>query len=871
MGISQASLAQMACNDVLGTTPEVAEGTVQGSAKTRQERILEAQAQLVLLNETLEDATEEIKKKLVGMDSTIDEIARRIYNIWDAKANMRPLSATSMMSLFGFSGVGKTAVIEEFSRLLNMTVTTITISQGSYYIPVDKILANGRPISPPADGDPGPISLNLDFIILIDEIQNLKSYEERQAYVANRPTDPDLLPGWQETTEKMKQSEDALWSILGSGFGEDTTTDPTRTLNRMVEVARAIKTNKTNLIATEKRISELEAIIENPESTEEKRSRAQGDLRDWIAQRESLTPLNEEYRSEIEDTLETMKVEFGASMGSFANMPTDRLADYVIDFSKQFSRKVLKNYKELRKITPKKSFSEGLFFVAGNPEEIIADLTTQAMDRQGRIDPTILRRLTEELNPEPMRRFFFKLFGSERAGWQTRWGLSKWRMLKPFSEEVWKQLVFGKIRERVQNLEVTLRSTKSRSIEFVIDDSLVKSLYETEVDPAGGGRQSSQNLENVLATLSRKIPGFISRHISQGNWTAQNKLYRVRISAVPNSTDLRIIEEDARGSGLDTTFPLVRSLNQDNQIKNEVAVAPLQQAIYQAARAVVGTVLMGSFPRSGVKMTPSAGELIENSWAKPDIVDLRYLKNKMAIAVAGAVGERLLIEDSGVVLTTQAELDKAFITEVISEIRKALLSKAEIVRTRHPNEQVMTLDLLYPNSSIRSDEIIRSIYERQARSRAQQANSENGAPAEDDSLDYLAVRALDRIAENIITSQPDLIAAIAAELTRKPIISPAELQQLFRTYANQRPEPSVSRFQAVFNRARTWLRRNPQPIQQVRNIQLGSLFAAQPGSIQNPLSQVSQTPAVRPGPRTLTQRLGDRMKRYLREVRSNLY
>lgn len=258
--------SQFACKDVFGPRSESTQDTVADSsgqrrtrrprnrqeepaaprAKTRAQRIQEANQKLAVLRGELDNVKTRIKRELVGMDALVDQVAQRIYLIWEAQANMRSIEAPSVIPLMGFSGVGKTDVVNKFSSYLKMNSVFAreTLQDGATHIPYEKLFARGRPESAAADGDPGEIRLGLDFFFMIDEIQKLMPFDRRQELVtaANRSVpdaqkDYDKVQRDQIAIRQITDAETKWWQILGDGSVPDTTASPMehlRNLGRLV-------------------------------------------------------------------------------------------------------------------------------------------------------------------------------------------------------------------------------------------------------------------------------------------------------------------------------------------------------------------------------------------------------------------------------------------------------------------------------------------------------------------------------------------------------------------------------------------------------------------------------------------------------------
>lgn len=851
--------AQMSCLDIFNSTAAVGadkaatkqkiekeETQEQRRARFKAARITEANQKLSLLRVELEKVKTKIKTDIVGMDDLVDQIAQKIYLIWEAQANMRMIEAPIVIPLMGFSGVGKTDVVKKFETYLQLSPVFVreTIQDGAYFIPHDKLFLHGRTEEVRVEDDPGEIQIGLDFFMLIDEIQKLQSFEKRQAFIEKTANPEPLQEKAVRNVEReaedvrlaqyIREAEARWWQILGDGFAPESFENP---IDRLKNIRTYIAKFETLNRAVMQVRTQVNAKLEQVE-------KGAATAADLVPLRETLNVAEANANSVkffIEDLIHEIRKHCSSSLGRLSDLTLDQLVDLALQDQRIFFNTIMENYEDGNKRTKQRHFGFGIIFIAGNPEKIVASHLRTATDASGRTDPNLLRRLAEQTPRKMVEDFFYGIFGNNQAGWKTRWNFEAWNVLPPLAEKAWKLLVRSRIQDKIDIVRAQTKTLIGNKVNVKIEDSLIDSLYQTELDVGGGGRQTKKNLDRVLSDLSAELPELLRKHKeSHKAWSNKRQPIELILRASPEKNAIVVEEGSASEKKFTAEITLTPTRKQVNSNGLQTPLERVQLAVYQAARIVVGTTLLGSMPRGSIETVPTAVETVDALWNKPDVTQLHYLRSKLAVAQAGYIGERLLIAESGVVNTKYAELDSMFVQTTLKEIKDELGRLQELAQKRIAPGQPVNIDHLIVGS-LKNDRILRAIYK-------------------DDTAD--AYKALDVQVQNIITSQPELMKALVAHLSNKPYLTPEQVTELFHQFANHRPEVKLNIFRKVFNPVVRMFRRQAKPAAQV-DIDLKHIFAQEPGTIENTLEAFTVPPQIPQPRKSLVTRMIERIRQGL--------
>ena len=815
----------------------------------RQIRIEQANYKLSQFRKVLDKVSADINKELVGLERYVEQIASSFYTIMQKQANLIRSSNPPVIPLMGYPGVGKSEIVNLFVRKLNLESVFIreVISDNADYIPVDKWHAKGRPIRErnPSELDIGEIEIKIDYVFMIDEVQKLRPYKDREAF-RERMENPEVVRNDQvvdydkkvrdlEIVREAKESNMFIWTVQGEGRARQQLKNPKDHIG-------LIRNQGSNLrIKTDLALRALTAL------KKKEQERSEGTATDAdVAQVKQQYETAEAERSAIqfamEDAISDMKKKSMASLGRYADLSTPEIFKVVSQDTTSFVNYVKEQYEINSTRSVELEYGNGLVFIVANPEKLIEQRFTSASDANGRVDTALLSRLDNQDSRPAMQEFFVNLFGPN-AGWLRRLNFEAWNMMPHLSEPVWRRLTRNKIEEQINSLRAQLVMEMNNRINVNIDESVIDFLRLTLEDVRGGAGVTAKNLENVLSQLSRRLPDMLTAHKRERNsWSRRRQAVNLTLKADTARRSLIVEETGENNSGFRGEIQLNVPRSSTKMDRQADGLAASQLAVYQAARIVSASVLLRSLPRGVIENTPSALETVDALWANPSLTNLRYLNAKLTILASGFVAERMLLERTGIVNTQYAHLDMEVINTIAKQIKSELENLRQIQAARMaPGAQVNIEHLVH--SSLSNDRVLRAIYE---------------------DRNELIFQSLDRQVRNILDYHPYLIQAIAARLIEKKFITPEEVSTLFTQYANRRPNFIVGLFKRVFTPLIHFFRSSPDSSAQVE-VDLQQLMTADPGSVNNPLSQLAEPP---PPPR---QGFVSRMLQRIRTVSSGEY
>ncbi len=787
----------------------------------------------------VEDKLSQIQNKLktdfVGWDSVVEQLmnASRLLIFYGDDVAQKPV----VVPILGFPGYGKTTLIQKWQKLMGFEDINIqeNIEKKQAYIPFDKVLGAGRPAR--ENDDVKKERPLVDFVFTVDEIQNLLSatqVDEMIKVTEDTTAVPDptgenrrILISKREQALKIQKARQFWWEVLGNGTYQVRLTDPSPQLDTIstylstymeaVEVRRKaeIKIRKFEAATDVDHEADIDGLTSQITSNEHKLS---------------------SYKSSIMNALKKIKYESSESLGNYASLPATALLEVLEKGPDEFIELVSENYRKASASSVLKRFNRGIIIVTGNPNSIIDELVKKSTAGNGRIDPESLRRNTLQVSDQEIMNFFVEKIGPE-PGWQSRLNAGNWKILPPFGEKQWRDLIRRSLTKFDDLTAKDGHLFTERKVSLRFDESLINQLYASAVDPMGGPRNYFDALNQSLTVLPTQVPLQLRRYMELHSAWKDSTEIQLHVSFSSETKEL--IVRDESGSGFESRMRLAlnEKANRDQGIKSDFpAISKAQMAVYQAARVVVGTVLFRSLPKNGVESVPTAEETIESMWSQPDVNHFEHLKAKLMVSMSGYIAEKMVMDKSGVDISPNAKLDMEYIATMIGQLKAELERRRELSKYKADRPESIPLRELF-GESMSQDKIVAAIFRND---------------------DKAVFRYLDAETKAIMVAQKDLINALASNLLNKPRLETEEIRAGFEIYS-KRPG-FVSNAVASIKRLLGGSDVAPVPQLDIKHI-----VKHERGSIQNPLPGLAQPYSLdhRQFPATKLGRFTDNLKKRL--------
>lgn len=288
------------------------------------------------------------------------------------------------------------------------------------------------------------------------------------------------------------------------------------------------------------------------------------------------------------------------------------------------------------------TFQHLIIFLLANPPEA-SDIERSyyaevGRNRQGQVihDPNLLEKLTaEKVGDRPLDKFFESLFGPQETNIKSRFGLERWRFLKPIGKDEWLKLSEFWVKEiLVKALKV---AEIGGEVDVSIDNSLAELLYQNAVNPIQGPRGLPRAAVTMFPEPFVKIAAAIKAKASE------NGLFSVSKISVSFDPRKRCIEARGPfGSGFYLSIPCNSNLPIDATEINQDDVKKRFQATIAAAVGVVGMSRMNSLPHDFAIRDYTDEISIAGLWFSDSIPNVLTEFNRLSIPIAIATARELL-------------------------------------------------------------------------------------------------------------------------------------------------------------------------------------------------------------------------------------
>lgn len=620
------------------------------------------------MTEKYKQISDELKKEYFGIDQQIDEIVNT-FEMWETTKDY--LVRPQILNLVGPSGLGKTVVINEIIKKLNLIDKKIYFKFNNKTTDVTKELK---------------LCNNSDTVFVMDEIQYLKSINE----------------AGNEIREEDHRGFNILWDLLDGGIISLQKTDETYVrvyyllyildnLNKFgVTYSKGVFYHK-NLFKI------LEVLKQNQEpikSVERFKKHIECGIYD-VNKKSSFIDLNfeievdhDEYDSDDEKTEQNIMIKNGEEVidendtyyskteQTLDFLLPDRLEDLTrwldgrtnIKFkTEQELKSFLINipsiqelfnfFNECNKITPKpiiKDFHNSLIITISNLDEAYNGITKQ-VGADGDLDADWYNKESKKISILQIRKALLKRFRAEQI---ARFG-SKWVIYPMLGKKSFQLII-----EKELNMFETTIKTKFDIVEKVKFGEKIKNLIYAEgvFSPLGARCVFSTVSEIILEKFSNIIQTLIT---FEGN---KNIIINIDFNKQKNL--IEISYKNSKGNILKTdNFKYKIKIDSLRCEKKQNIGKQVHRGVHEAGHAVCSIVLRKVFPEVIYSTLIESGDAF-NMFNEDDFYMNRInnYMNDVAVLMGGYAAEYIIFGEENLSSGSSSDLSK--VTQQLSTLFK---------------------------------------------------------------------------------------------------------------------------------------------------------------------------------------------------------
>ncbi|MBF0299561.1 MAG: hypothetical protein HQK51_12625 [Oligoflexia bacterium] len=684
------------------------EGEDKDKAEDEDKQITEKVAKLKKDMARYERITKELKEEFVGYGKLIDELMA-IAELIEQRPKM--VQKPIVVPMISFPGYGKTTIIQTFLKKMGWDQSKyrqFALEKNATTLPTKEMLSFGEETDNSSVGGVQGIILydevgNLkkqkavekeeeDRLALQRKIEEssattsaAKSSESEKSKSGSGSSEGgegdsenennimQIIKGGFVSKKNLssKQARDkdlktTLWSILGNGTHaeqpENTPDDYIRFFTNLIGKADeiyqkrvAIESYKEELKSKKEEIRKIEQDALKSKPINQERMNM---LKSEVSELESSwkSPLAEA-KKELEKQNKIINAIRMAFMQIQEDYPQLLGKEYdgmkVTELETLFYKdpavfvKAFKKNKDLVKLDRKKYFRRMIFFLTGNPEELIAKVRSEFEHMpENEINPDQLREKSQAIITQDALKIWFRdIFAEDPKkgdpGLESRLNLASWKIMLPFGSTEWRALTKNVLEKYKKQFKEALAEYGLKDVpEITIDISAEDLLYYEGINPLEGPRSLMDTANKMYGSF---IVNLISKLVADKDLYSEAQKKGIKVFFDPIS--LKLMAKLANQKVDDSNKPIfVTSIELNKRagiVNSNDDSLYKRQAIHQVGYGLTGMLILKSVPNYLELLKPYESENdLKKLW---DTYQVETYKQKKAMlyTMLGAIAAEL--------------------------------------------------------------------------------------------------------------------------------------------------------------------------------------------------------------------------------------